>query len=397
MVGESIEGLKKRELLRSLIDSNRVEDLMKRKYETADPEMALSDVVAKMRSSDLHEIPVVDGKRFLGVISYGTVIRKKNLVIGTKARTMMESTPEITLETPITEIAEHFLSSGYRQLPVTKGRMLQGIITRAGVISVLTKLKEVKALKVGNLMSNEARSVHEKDLIKSAMALMRELEVRTVPVVDDYERLTGIIGIKDIVQYSWSGAGTERVGKGDLTGNKNPVELEVRFLMHPSPITFTAEDPLTKAIETMVEKNISTIPVVSGERMVGIITKYDILELVASVRNRDMVYTQISGLEEEDRFSLDIMEREVQSGLAKIAKLTRPLLFTIHVSKYNHTGNTAKYSLTGRLSAESSNHMAKAVDWSLGQATVDLMNRLERLVKERKEHNLDVRTKKGKR
>ncbi|MBN1110319.1 MAG: CBS domain-containing protein, partial [Methanomassiliicoccales archaeon] len=235
MVGESIEGLKKRELLRSLIDSNRVEDLMKTKYETADPEMALSDVVAKMRSSDLHEIPVVDGKRLLGVISYGTVIRKKNLVIGTKARTMMESTPEITLETPITEIAEHFLSSGYRHLPVTKGKVLQGIITRAGVISVLTKLKEIKALNVGDLMSNEARSVHEKDLIKSAMALMRELEVRTVPVVDDYGRLTGIIGIKDIVQYSWSGAGTERISKGDLTGNKNPVELEVRFLMHPSP------------------------------------------------------------------------------------------------------------------------------------------------------------------
>ncbi|MBN1110175.1 MAG: CBS domain-containing protein, partial [Methanomassiliicoccales archaeon] len=185
--------------------------------------------------------------------------------------------------------------------------------------------------------------------------------------------------------------------KGDLTGNKNPVELEVRFLMHPSPTTLTAEDPLTEAIETMVERNISTIPVVSGERMVGIITKYDILELVASVRNRDMVYTQISGLEEEDRFSLDIMEREVQSGLAKIAKFTRPMLFTIHVSKYNNTGNNAKYSLTGRLSTESSNFMAKAVDWSLGQATVELMDKLDRIVMEKKEHDLDVRTKKNRR
>ena len=397
MVGESIEGLKKRELLRSLIDSNRVGDLMKRKFETVDPEMALSDVVAKMRSSDLHEIPVVDGKKLLGVISYGTVIRKKNLVLGTKARTMMESTPEVTLETPITEIAEHFLSSGYRQLPVTKGRVLQGIITRAGVISVLTKLKEVKALKVGDLMSNEARAVHEKDLIKNAMALMRELEVRTVPVVDDYERLTGIIGIKDIVQYSWSGSGTQNQGRGDMAGNNNPVELEVRSLMHDSPMTLTADDPLTNAIDIMVERSISTIPVVSGDRMVGIITKYDILELVASVRNRDMVYTQISGLEEEDRFSLDIMEREVQSGLAKIAKFTRPMLFTIHVSKYNHTGNTAKYSLIGRLTTENSNFMAKAVDWSLGQATVELMDKLDRIVMEKKEHDLDVRTKKNRR
>jgi len=180
-----------------------------------------------------------------------------------------------------------------------------------------------------------------------------------------------------------------------MAGNNNPVELEVRSVMHDSPITLTADDSLTKAITTMIDKNISTIPVVSGDRMVGIVTKYDILELVASVRNRDMVYTQISGLEEEDRFSLDSMEKEIQSGLVKIAKFTRPLLFTIHVSKYNNTGTSAKYSLIGRLTTESSHFMAKAVDWSLGQATVELMDNLDRIVTEKKEHNLDVRMKKN--
>jgi len=395
MVGESIEGMKKRELLRSLIDANKVGDLMRKKFETVDPETALSDVVAKMKSSDLHEIPVVDGKKLVGVISYGAVIRKKNLVIGTKAKTMVETTPEINIDTPLTEVAEHFLSTGFRQLPVTKGKALLGIVTRANVISVLPKLKEIKALKIADVMSDSARSIHEKDLIKNAMSLMRDLEVRTVPVVDDQDRLVGIIGIRDIVQYSWTGPGTQAMGRQDKGGNNNPVEMEVRSLMHDSPITMTAEDDLTKAINTMVEKNISTIPVVSGDRMVGIVTKYDILELVASVRNRDMVYTQISGLDEEDRFSLEIMEKEMQSGLVKISKFTRPLLFTIHVSKYNNTGNRAKYSLIGRLSTENSHFMTKAVDWSLGQATVELMNNLDRIVKDKKEHNLDVRMKKN--
>ncbi|HNX48408.1 MAG TPA: CBS domain-containing protein [Methanomassiliicoccales archaeon] len=395
MVGESIEGMKKRELLRSLIDANKVGDLMRKKFETVDPETALSDVVSKMKSSDLHEIPVVDGKKLVGVISYGAVIRKKNLVIGTKAKTMVETTPEINIDTPLTEVAEHFLSTGYRQLPVTKGKALLGIVTRANVISVLPKLKEIKALKIADVMSDSARSIHEKDLIKNAMSLMRDLEVRTVPVVDDQDRLVGIIGIRDIVQYSWTGPGTQAMGRQDKGGNNNPVEMEVRSLMHDSPITMTAEDDLTKAINTMVEKNISTIPVVSGDRMVGIVTKYDILELVASVRNRDMVYTQISGLDEEDRFSLEIMEKEMQSGLVKISKFTRPLLFTIHVSKYNNTGNRAKYSLIGRLSTENSHFMTKAVDWSLGQATVELMNNLDRIVKDKKEHNLDVRMKKN--
>ncbi len=48
--------MKKRELLRSLIDANKVGPDEK-KFETVDPETALSDVVAKMKSSDLHVIP----------------------------------------------------------------------------------------------------------------------------------------------------------------------------------------------------------------------------------------------------------------------------------------------------------------------------------------------------
>ncbi len=59
---------------------------------------------------------------------------------------------------------------------------------------MLPKLKDVKALKVADVMSESARSVHEKDPHKNAMGLMRDLEVRTVPVVDDYDRLVGIIG-----------------------------------------------------------------------------------------------------------------------------------------------------------------------------------------------------------
>ncbi len=63
MVGDNIEALKRKEILRSEIDANKLEDLMTTKFATIDPEMALSDVVAKMKKEKLHEIPVVDGKK----------------------------------------------------------------------------------------------------------------------------------------------------------------------------------------------------------------------------------------------------------------------------------------------------------------------------------------------
>ncbi len=138
------------------------------------------------------------------------------------------------------------------------------------------------------------------------------------------------------------------------------------------------------AVKLMVKKNISTLPVVEKDVLKGVITKYDVLEMIASVRIRDMVYMQISGLEEEDRLSLDVMEREIQNGLQKVAKITRPLMFSMHVHKYNNEGNTAKYSLNARLHTEYSTYTATAVDWNLMKATVDLMDKLEKDVTETK-------------
>jgi hypothetical protein len=98
---------------------------------------------------------------------------------------------------------------------------------------------------------------------------------------------------------------------------------------------------------------------------------------------------QITGLEEEDRFSLDMMEREIQNMLAKISKIARPQLFTMHVTKHHASGNRPEYSLSGRLFTEHGAFIARSVDWSLIKATVDLMNVFDAKVLEMKDERLD--------
>ncbi|OPY31125.1 MAG: inosine 5'-monophosphate dehydrogenase [Methanomassiliicoccales archaeon PtaU1.Bin124] len=389
MVGDNIEAIKRREMLRSEIDKNNLEDLMSTKFSTVDPEMGLSDVVAKMRAENLHEIPVVNGKKLLGVVSFGTIIRKKNTVIGQKAKHVMEIPPTIKTSTEVTEVAEQFISTGYRNLPVMKGTALVGLVSRADIIGIVKDLKEIRTVPVKDVMSPDVKAVAEKDKVKDALEQMRKLDIRTVPVVDKDFRLSGIIGIKDIVNYSWTGSGTKKVKKGAYTGESNPVEITVDSIMHNDPVTIAPDAKLGDAVKLMTGKKISTLPVVDKDKLKGIITKYDILEMIASVRKRDLVYMQISGLEEEDRLSLDVMEREIQSGLQKVSKITRPTLFTMHVAKYNGTGATAKYSLNGRLITEYSTYIVNAVDWNLMKATIDMMGKIERLVTEGKEVRLE--------
>jgi len=387
MVGDNIEAIKRREMLRSEIDKNNLGDIMSTKFTTVDPEMALSDVVAKMRAENLHEIPVVNGKKLLGVVSFGTIIRKKNSVIGQKAKHLMDVPPTIKTSSEITEVAETFIATGYRNLPVTKGTQLVGMVNRGDVVVLIKNIKEISSMLVSDVMSQDVKAVNEKDKVKNALEMMHKLDIRTVPVVDEDFKLTGIIGIRDIINYSWTS--TKSVKKGSYTGESNPVEITVSSIMHGNPLTIAPGAKLGDAVKVMTGKMVSTLPVIEKDKIKGVITKYDILELIASLRKRDMVYMQISGLEEEDRLSLDVMEREIQVGLQKVAKITRPMLFTMHVAKYNDNGSTAKYSLNARLHTEYSTYTVNAVDWNLIKATIDMMAKIDHMVTEEKEVRLE--------
>jgi len=167
----------------------------------------------------------------------------------------------------------------------------------------------------------------------------------------------------------------------------------VESIMHPAVTTIKPDTTVNDAVKIMLDKNFSTLPVVEKDVIKGVLTAYDVLELMASVKERDVVYMQISGLEEEDRFNLDQMEREIQTELAKIAKIQKPMLFNMHVQKYNASGNTAKYSLPARMHTSQKTYIASGVDLSLMAATSDLMKRFDEMVTENKEEKIEKRKK----
>ncbi|HUL40191.1 MAG TPA: CBS domain-containing protein, partial [Methanomassiliicoccales archaeon] len=240
MMGENIEAMKKRELLRSQIDSIGLATLMDEKFETVDPEMGLMDVVARMRAKDLHEMPVTEnGKKLLGVVSYRSIIRRKNLVIGTKVKSAMDLPPDVGPETMVTKAAEQFLSTGYRQIPVVRGSKIVGLVSRADIASIISRIKDLKTIKVRTIMTTQVQTAQEDEPIKNAVETMRKLDIRTLPVVDEEGRLTGIIGIRDIVNYNWNG--NRRETKGEISGEKKPVEVRVGSLASEAVVTISPE------------------------------------------------------------------------------------------------------------------------------------------------------------
>jgi len=392
MPAEELVGINKKERLRTEVDGIGLSTLMSDKFDAVPPSETVNNVLLKMRDLDIHEVPVTaDGKRLLGVVSYGTLLKRRNLSIDAKAETIMTMPKLITPSTPVSEVAEFMIHSGHREVPVQNNGFLAGTISRTDLLRVIRDVKELQRIPVSEVMSSEVSTVKLDTTARDAVKLMSVLDVRVLPVIDDNERIIGIVGIKDIAKMNWYERNRQTVG--EVAGDKDPVDVTVGSVAVEPAIVAPPTMDLGEVARIMTERRISTLPVVEGGKILGIVTKYDLVELIASLRQRNMMYTQISGLRDDDRFVQDMMMKEIEQSMKKISPILTPMLFNLHVGMYNDEGLNYKYSLHGRLTTDDRVFTASSVDWDLIRATADLMRTFERRVIEHKEMKLDHRRK----
>ena len=110
--------------------------------------------------------------------------------------------------------------------------------------------------------------------LSAAQEMMSEHEVRRLPVVSNGE-LIGIITNSDILR--------QIPGSADETDDQTRVLLTQRTVgevMTYSPLTINPSATIQEAAERMLEYQISGLPVVRNNKVVGIITESDIFRLV---------------------------------------------------------------------------------------------------------------------
>jgi CBS domain-containing protein len=121
-------------------------------------------------------------------------------VLGTKVREVMTDRPRcVTLETPISEVAELMESEDIGSLPVLDGEQLAGMVTdRDIVVRAIAKGKDPRGMPVREVASREPVTVYAEDDLSSALKKMASEQVRRLPVVDDDNRLIGVLSQADV-------------------------------------------------------------------------------------------------------------------------------------------------------------------------------------------------------
>jgi acetoin utilization protein AcuB len=115
---------------------------------------------------------------------------------------------------------------------------------------------------------------------------MRESRVNHLPVVEG-GRLVGILSDTDLRNAS--------LASGPLPAAEEPPGggRRVREVMKTEVWSLTPEDSVEDALLIICRKKFGALPVLSGDRLVGIITKVDLLNAVIDVLNLDDVGLRI--------------------------------------------------------------------------------------------------------
>ena len=150
-------------------------------------------------------------------------------------REAMTSNPRgIEASTPVAEAAQLMKSEDVGSVPVLEGERLVGMLTdRDIVVRVLAEGRDPQSTNVGDVASRELVTVDPQQDLDEALRLMAQHQVRRLPVVEEDERLVGILAQADVAleggdrdtgqlveQISEPGGGmaARRTGTGSRTG-----------------------------------------------------------------------------------------------------------------------------------------------------------------------------------
>ncbi len=364
----------------------KVKDVLdKHSLYTLKPEDCVIDFISLIEQKRVHEALVVNEKgELIGFVHYRILAQKSvQDPTQTKIETVMIHPPKINENEDVENAIEFLFKTGFRALPVVNDKE-----KAVGIFSVFDALRAVKNCSVFEKTAEEIMSpavvIHKDEDIGKARVMMREKNISRLPVVDDEDKLVGEITVLDLLKavqpkerISWYSMAAEK-----LTMMNTPVSS----VMNTTPLTAEKRTKIKEIIDKMLEIRKRGCIVVENNEPLGVVTVRDILELwLTSKKKESGIYIQYSGLEEEDDFVMDTVDRIVSDTVEKIHSIYPVEYFHVHVKRYRKSGERKLFSVRCRVMTSKGVFISHAQAWDLRDAVDEATDKLEKIVIKHKE------------
>jgi CBS domain-containing protein len=132
--------------------------------------------------------------------------------------------------------------------------------------------------KARDIMSPDCTCIGENDSLLDAARKLAELDVGSLPICGEDDRLKGMLTDRDIV--------VKALAQGKDPGSTRAGELGQG---DGQTVTIGADDSIDEALRTMIDHKVRRLPVIDGKRLVGIVSQADVATNVDEEKVGDLV------------------------------------------------------------------------------------------------------------
>jgi CBS domain-containing protein len=127
-----------------------------------------------------------------------------------------------------------------------------------------------------DIMTGDAECIGENDNLVEAARKMRDLDVGSLPICGEDNRLKGMLTDRDIV--------TKCIADG-----RDPASTRAGEFAQGEAVTIGADDPVEEILRTMKQHKVRRLPVIDGHELIGVVSQGDVARNIDESKVGDLV------------------------------------------------------------------------------------------------------------
>ncbi len=353
----------------------KASDLLQRDVITLAADARLATALSTMRKHRIHQVPILDNQRYIGILSYDSLVQRRHLPLNSHVAHIPIHTVSIDGDAALPEVAHAMVEQHLEAVPVVSKRgALQGIVARIDLIRALQQAEEVEGLTLADIATSPFDSVPSTTPIETALHALRTSRDRGLAVVDGRGRLVGQVDVAMIIDASST---DDRRGALAVDQVSRP-DVHVTDVMKGDPPTASPSAPLVEVLELLGSTDSPAVYLVDESGPQGMVTQWDIMRYAAQFVPKRGVQVEVSGLHTDDLGLYGEIDTAIAHFLRRLKGTTTPVHIHLHVTEHTKHGRAVRYGLSLQVETTHGSYHLQGEDWDIVGALSELLDKIER-------------------
>ena len=368
------------------MESKRIPSSLISKVPIMDSSEPVTSVMPKLAKNPA--VIVTKEGKYYGMVDMRSIYRSKGVLYlskGQKVEGFVRRIKPTDDGMTIDALAERFLLTKSKAIPYVKDGKVEGVIDRNTMLKMMLSLHMLDQSKVSEAMVSPVIAIDGDANIAQARRVMQDNNVNRLVVMTN-GKFDGLLTNFDLVsKYSNVNSRMPEM----QTKAYYPSNVLIKTMLEKNPRVLQQTKTLYDAARELVENNISSLIILSGQKPVGILTVHDLLQNVVSKRRIEESRFLISGIDKKTAEYEDEMRAELKSLMEKLGNSRDIQINYMHLNVQGNKGK--RYEMELRIAtAKQGTINVKASDFMFEKTFPELLKRAREKFIKLKERKMDL-------